>query len=172
LANAGVNYTVVGGTAGQVAEVRIGTDRTLPSLELSGRPPSEIRAARAQFEAQLRAELAAAGYPTSADPADINWPLLFGVMLTFLVAATALYGPLAACLVELFPTRIRYTAMSVPYHVGTGWFGGLQPAISFAIVTAVGNIYAGLWFPVIVTGLALLIALVFLPETKDRDITA
>jgi len=91
-------------------------------------------------------------------------------MVTFIVAATALYGPLAACMVELFPTRIRYTAMRFPYPVGTGWFRGLQPAISFANVTAVGDIYAGLWFPFIVTAVAIMLTFVLLPETRHRSV--
>jgi hypothetical protein len=97
---------------------------------------------------------------------------VFAMMALFIVAACALYGPQAAALVELFPTRIRYTAMSFPYHIGTGWFGGLLPAIVFAINTATGSIYMGLWFPVIVTALAALITFLFWPETKDRDIHA
>ena len=99
----------------------------------------------------------------------------FGVylmMALFVIAATALYGPQAAALVELFPTRIRYTALSVPYHIGVGWLGGLLPAIVFAINTTTGSIYNGLWFPVIVTAIAALVTLLFLPETKDRDIHA
>jgi hypothetical protein len=93
-------------------------------------------------------------------------------LLVMALAATALYGPQAAALVELFPTRIRYTAMSLPYHIGTGWFGGLLPAIVFAINTATGTIYSGLWFPVICTAIAATVCLLFLPETKNRDIHA
>jgi MFS family permease len=171
LANAGVNYRNEVGNPSAPAEVRIG-DVTVQSVSAFGLAPSEVKKIRADFDKELKAALVAKGYPEKADPAAINWPLAFAVMLVFITAATALYGPLAACLVELFPTRIRYTAMSVPYHIGTGWFGGLQPAISFAIVTAVGDIYAGLWFPVIITALALIIAFFFLPETKDRDINA
>lgn len=171
LANNGVNYANASAAPGAVAIVRVG-DTMVESVDARGLEPSEVKAKRAEFETRLKTALTANGYPESAAKDSINWLLLFGVMVTFIVAATALYGPLAACLVELFPTRIRYTAMSFPYHVGTGWFGGLQPAISFAIVTAVGDIYAGLWFPVIVTALALVIAFFFLPETKDRDIHA
>lgn len=171
LSNAGVNYSNAPAAPGAGAEVWIGA-RTIPAPSAVGLPPSEVKALRSAFEASLKSELASAGYPSAADPSRINWTLAFFVLVVFIVAATALYGPLAACLVELFPTRVRYTAMSFPYHIGTGWFGGLQPAISFAIVTAVGDIYAGLWYPVIVTALALVIAAVFLPETKDRDIHA
>jgi hypothetical protein len=97
---------------------------------------------------------------------------VFLMMALFVVAATALYGPQAAALVELFPTRIRYTALSLPYHIGTGWFGGLLPAIVFAINTATGNINAGLWFPTIITAISVTVTLLFWPETKDRDIHA
>jgi hypothetical protein len=97
---------------------------------------------------------------------------VFLMMALFIVAATALYGPQAAALVEMFPTRIRYTALSVPYHLGVGVFGGLLPAIVFAINTATGSIYAGLWFPTIVTAISVLVTFFFWPETKDRDIHA
>ena len=130
----------------------------------------EDPAKRAAFEKELKAVLTAKNYPAGAAEEAVNWPLLVSVMLAFIVACTALYGPLAAAMVELFPTRIRYTAMSVPYHIGTGWFGGLQPAISFAIVTATGDIYAGLWFPAIITGIAVICTLLLLPETRTRDI--
>jgi MFS family permease len=167
LANNGVNYRNEAAPPGTLASVRVG-DQVVQGVDASGAAPSEVKAARAELETRLKAVLAAQGYPTTAAEAEIDWPVLFAVMVTFIVAATALYGPLAACLVELFPTRIRYTAMSVPYHVGTGWFGGLQPAISFAIVTAVGDIYAGLWFPFIVTAVALVLTLLLLPETRHR----
>jgi hypothetical protein len=132
----------------------------------------------------LRESLTQAGYPAAAPGPMQNWSVaeiarvfqekfgVIAVMALFIVAATALYGPQAAALVELFPTRIRYTAMSFPYHIGTGWFGGLLPAIVFAINTATGSLYQGLWFPVIVTAIAALIMFFFWPETKDRDIHA
>ncbi|MBL8550048.1 MAG: MFS transporter [Hyphomonadaceae bacterium] len=169
LSAAGVSYSSEAGPAGAPARIRIGaTEVQAESAE--GKSPTEIRAARAAFDGQLRQALTAAGYPSAADPAQINYALVFGVLALFIVAATALYGPQAAALVELFPTRIRYTALSFPYHIGTGWFGGLLPATVFAINTATGNIYAGLWFPVIVTAVAILVTLIFWPETKDRDI--
>jgi hypothetical protein len=112
--------------------------------------------------------LLAAGYPKSADPAQANMTLLIIILLAFVVAATALYGPQAAALVEMFPTRIRYTAMSFPYHVGTGWVGGFLPVTSFAIVAITGNIYAGLWYSVIFTGISVVVSLLFLKETAGR----
>ena len=121
-------------------------------------------------EADLTAALKAAGYPEKADPAKIDWALLLGVMMVFVVAATALYGPQAAALVELFPTRVRYTGMGVPYNIGTGWVGGLLPASSFALTAAVGDMYFGLWYPVVFTLAAILVSFFFLPETKGKTL--
>jgi len=184
LSNAGVSYTTVAGQAGAIAQVRIGDVATMQSVSAVGQSLSDVRATRQAFDAQLRAALTDAGYPAAAPGAMQAWSFseiarvftekwgVFAMMALFIVAATALYGPQAAALVELFPTRIRYTALSFPYHIGTGWFGGLLPAIVFAINTATGSIYMGLWFPVIVTALAALITFLFWPETKDRDIHA
>ena len=121
-------------------------------------------------EGDIRAALAAAGYPERADPERMNLPGAFAVLMIFVIAATALYGPMAACLVELFPTRIRYTAMSLPYHVGTGWVGGFVPFTAFAIVAATGDIYAGLWYPFAFTLVAALVCLFWLPETLGRSL--
>jgi hypothetical protein len=96
--------------------------------------------------------------------------MVFGILMIFIVAATALYGPQAASLVELFPTRVRYTAMSLPYHVGTGWDGGLLPASSFALVAASGNIYFGLWYAAVFTAIAVIVTFFLMPETKGRDL--
>jgi MFS family permease len=184
LTNAGVSYTTEAGPANTLARIRIG-DAEVESVSAAGLSNSEIRTARAAFEtAVLRPALNAAGYPEHAPGAMQNWSFgeitrvfsekigVFLMMALFVIAATALYGPQAAALVELFPTRIRYTALSVPYHIGVGWLGGLLPAIVFAINTATGSIYQGLWFPVIVTAIAALVTFFFLPETKDRDIHA
>ena len=119
---------------------------------------------------RLAKALAAANYPAKADPARVNLPGLFGVMMIFAVAATALFGPIASALVELFPMRIRYTAMSLPYHVGTGWVGGFVPVTAFAIVTATGNIYAGLWYPMIFTAISVFTLPLLLPEVRGRPI--
>jgi MFS family permease len=169
LASAGVSYTTAQAPAGALAQVRVG-DTAIDSIDATGRPLAEIRAARGEFEGRLRAVLTQAGYPSAADPAQTNLPAVIGILLLMALAATALYGPQAAALVELFPTRIRYTAMSLPYHIGTGWFGGLLPATVFAINTATGTIYSGLWFPAICTAIAATVTLLFWPETKDRDI--
>lgn len=182
LSNAGISYRTIDAPVGATARIEIGDDVVVESVSAVGQSASEIRAARTAFNDRLREALAQAGYPTAAPGAMQGWSFaevlrvfgeksgVIGVMALFIVAACALYGPQAAALVELFPTRIRYTAMSFPYHIGTGWFGGLLPAIVFAINTATGSIYQGLWFPVIVTALAIIITFFFWPETKDRDI--
>jgi MFS family permease len=184
LASAGVSYTTQDGPAGELARIRIGDAIEVESVSATGQSLTEIRATRTAFSEQLRGVLNEAGYPAAAAGPMQNWSVaeivrvftekwgVIAVMILFIVAATALYGPQAAALVELFPTRIRYTAMSFPYHVGTGWFGGLLPAIVFAINTATGSIYSGLWFPAIATAIAALVTFFFWPETKDRDIHA
>ena len=106
----------------------------------------------------------------AADPAAIHYPLLITVLMLFVVAATALYGPQASALVEMFPTRIRYTAMSLPYHVGTGWVGGFLPVTSFAIVAATGDIYAGLWYSVAFTAISAIVTLFWIRETKGKPL--
>ena len=133
-----------------------------------GLAASELKTLKTETGDHIGAALSASGYPKAADPASTNMPLLIGVLLLFVVAATALYGPQAAALVEMFPTRIRYTAMSFPYHVGTGWVGGFLPVTSFAIVAITGNIYAGLWYSVIFTGISVVVSLLFLKETAGR----
>jgi MFS family permease len=125
-----------------------------------------LKALKAATGDQLKAQLLASGYPAGADPAAIHYPMLLLVLLGFVVAATALYGPQAAALVEMFPTRIRYTALSLPYHVGTGWVGGFLPVTSFAIVAITGDIYAGLWYAVGFTALSAIVTILFLKETR------
>jgi hypothetical protein len=125
---------------------------------------------KAGVDAKLKAALKAAGYPAKADPARLDALGMFAILMIFVVAATALFGPLAACLVELFPTRVRYTAMSLPYNIGTGWIGGFLPFTAFAIVVATGNIYAGLWYPVVFTAISVVTTVFFLPETKGRSL--
>ena len=119
-----------------------------------------------------REALLAAGYPVKADPAKINWPMTLGILTLFLVYVTMVYGPIAAFLVELFPTKIRYTSMSLPYHIGNGWFGGMLPLVATAVAAATGNIYNGLWYPIIVALMSVVVGSFFLREAKHRDITA
>jgi MFS family permease len=170
LANAGVSYVNVAAAPGQAAMVRVGLS-TIPSLDARGLPKDVAKAIKASVDGKIKDGLARAGYPAKADPKRMNLPGAFGVMLVFTIAATALFGPIAACLVELFPTRIRYTAMSLPYHIGTGWVGGFVPFTAFAIVAAVGNIYSGLWYPFAFTLISVVATLFLLPETKDRSLT-
>ena len=169
LANAGVSYRNEAGVPGQTAMVRVGA-WTVPSTSAVGLSPDVAKAVKASVETRIKTALAQAGYPTRADPERMNiWGAL-GVMFVFVVAACALYGPIAASLVELFPTRVRYTAMSLPYHVGTGWVGGFVPFTAFAIVTATGDIYSGLWYPFAFTALSVVVCFFLLPETKGRPL--
>jgi hypothetical protein len=147
--------------------VVIGTETVpVPSGEKLG--AAGLKALKSKAANAIGSELLEAGYPKGADPKYSNMTLLIVILLAFVVAATALYGPQAAALVEMFPTRIRYTAMSFPYHVGTGWVGGFLPVTSFAIVAITGNIYAGLWYSVIFTGISVVVSLLFLKETSGR----
>ncbi len=169
LSNAGVSYDNESASPGTVASVRVG-DVTIPSVEGTGLEGEALRAARADVDTRVKAALAQAGYPTVPDPARVNLLAVFGILMVFMIAATAVYGPQAAALVELFPTRVRYTAMSLPYNVGTGWVGGLLPAASFALVAWSGDIYFGLWYAVGFTAVAAVVAILFLPETRGRDL--
>ncbi|HJS80587.1 MAG TPA: MFS transporter, partial [Vitreimonas sp.] len=171
LARAGVNYTSENAPIGAEAEVRIGQDVLIAPTPR--RLPHEARAGEiTAFQTELRSVLDAHGYPAAADPAAINKPLVVAILALLVIYVTMVYGPIAAMLVELFPTRIRYTSMSLPYHIGNGWFGGFLPTTSFAIVAATGNIYNGLWYPIIVAGVTFFIGLLFLPETFKRNIDA
>lgn len=171
LSNAGIPYETVDAAAGAPTTIRVG-GAEVASVDGAGLTPAALKAARTDVETRARAALTAAGYPAKADPARINMPLTFAILMIFMVAACALYGPQAAALVELFPTRVRYTAMSLPYNIGTGWVGGLLPAASFALVAASGNIYFGLWYSVAFTAVAVVVALIWLPETRGRDLDA
>ena len=169
LANAGVSYNNEKGAPGAKAQVKIG-ESVIESGSIAGLPKDAAKAAKTAIEGRIKGGLTAAGYPAKADLARMNLPGVFGVLLVFVIAATALFGPIAACLVELFPTRIRYTAMSLPYHIGTGWVGGFVPFTAFAIVAAVGNIYSGLWYPFAFTAISVVTCLLFLPETNKRSL--
>jgi MFS family permease len=152
-----VNYNNEIAPAGTKASVKIG-DQT-------------IAADTPDLAKTIAAAVKAHGYPASADPNDINYPMTLLLLVILVVYVTMVYGPIAAWLVELFPTRIRYSGLSLPYHIGNGWFGGFLPATVTAIAVATGNIYSGLWYPIVVAAMSLVVGLIFLPETKDRDIT-
>jgi hypothetical protein len=122
------------------------------------------------FQAEVHTALVNAGYPDAADPQQVNRPLVIGIIVLIMLMVTAAYAPLAAMLVELFPAQVRYTSMSLPYHIGNGWFGGFLPTTAFAMVAATGNIHFGLWYPVVIAGLTAVIGLLFLPETFRRKI--
>ena len=170
LAKAGVPYTIQAAPAGTVAEVRIGAT-PVPSYEGAGLAAEDGKAQGDAFGAALKAALTEAGYPEKADPARINKPMVLLILTILVLYVTMVYGPIAAWLVELFPTRIRYTSMSLPYHIGNGWFGGFLPTIAFALVAATGNIYYGLWYPIVIALMTFVIGSLFLRETKDVDIT-
>jgi MFS family permease len=169
LTQSGVSYRNVAAPAGTIAQVKVG-DIVVPSADGRSLDTKALTALKADTAGRIRAELKTAGYPLKADPARIDILMLFAVLMLFCVGATALYGPQAATLVELFPTRIRYTALSLPYHLGTGWVGGFLPASAFAMVAAKGDIYFGLWYPVVATTIAIVAMIFFLPETKGRSL--
>jgi MFS family permease len=171
LASAGVPYRNSTAQEGMQARVQIG-DVVIPSPNGRDLGAAALAAVKAKFAGSLKSVLRQAGYPAVADSGRLNVPRTLAILLIFIVAAAALYGPQAAALVELFPTRIRYTALSFPYHVGVGWFGGFLPVTAYAIVVATGNIYAGLWYPTIVAATGFVIALLFLPETNSREIAS
>ena len=171
LAGASVSYENVEAPAGTVASIKIGAV-AIPSYTSKGIPADEAKKKDAEFKKAVADDLKTAGYPTKADPARINTVMVIAILTYLVILVTMVYGPIAAMLVELFPTRIRYTSMSLPYHIGNGWFGGLLPTTAFAIVAQTGNMYNGLWYPVIVAGMTFVVGMLFVKETKDVDIYA
>ncbi|HET6414062.1 MAG TPA: MFS transporter [Anaeromyxobacter sp.] len=169
LAKRGIPYRNEEAPAGTVASIRVG-DTVLSSFAGTGLPTADFKAKQAAFEKQAGAAMSAAGYPVKADLSAINKPMVVLLLTILVIYVTMVYGPIAAWLVELFPARIRYTSMSLPYHIGNGWFGGFLPTISFAMVAASGDIYYGLWYPIVVAVMTAVIGLIFMPETKDREI--
>ncbi len=152
-----VNYNNVTAPPGTTASVKVG-EQVIP-------------ADTPDIGKVIAGAIKAHGYPAAADPNNINYVMTVVLLVILVIYVTMVYGPIAAWLVELFPTRIRYTGLSLPYHIGNGWFGGFLPATVFAIVAATGNIYSGLWYPIAVAAMSFVVGLLFLPETKDRDIT-
>ncbi|HEY3947538.1 MFS transporter [Phenylobacterium sp.] len=171
LANAGVSYANEKAPAGSVAVVKIGAV-ALPSFKGEGLAAADLKTQKAAWTKALGGDLKAAGYPAKADPARINVPLTVFWLWLLVVYVTMVYGPIAAALVEMFPTRIRYTSMSLPYHVGNGWFGGFLPTTAFAMVAASGNIYFGLWYPVVVAAVTFVVGLFFVKEMRGNPIKA
>jgi hypothetical protein len=169
LAKSAVSYTSQEAPAGTVAQIKIG-DKTFTAPDPAQVTGDERKAAIKAFTTEVKAALAAAGYPAKANPDQINKPLTVALLFYLVLLVTMVYGPIAALLVELFPSRIRYTSMSLPYHIGNGWFGGFLPTTAFAMVAATGDIYYGLWYPIVVAGLTLIVGLLFLPETFRKNI--
>jgi MFS family permease len=166
LVTKGISFSTAQSTDGRTAVV-VGTE-PVAIAGGEGLNAAELKTLKAETAATIGAELSEAGFPASANLAHGNMTLLVILLLMFVVASTALYGPQAAALVEMFPTRVRYTAMSLPYHVGTGWVGGFLPVTSFALVAVTGNIYSGLWYAVIFTAISVVVSLFFLKETAGR----
>ncbi|GAA0736411.1 MFS transporter [Sphingomonas japonica] len=169
LAKGGLDYANVAAPPGTLAEIRIG------STVIAAPDPSQVSgppraAAVTAFQGDVSAALAAAGYPARADPAQIDRVTVVAILTALVLLVTMVYGPIAALLVELFPSRIRYTSMSLPYHIGNGWFGGFLPTVAFAMVAATGDITYGLWYPVTVAAMTLIVGLLFLPETFRRNL--
>jgi len=169
LASSSVSYENIAGAAGEPAKIKIG-ETEIASYSSKGLSGDESKAKSAEFKKAVADALKEAGYPAKADPEEVD-KVKVTIILTYLVIlVTMVYGPIAAMLVEMFPTRIRYTSMSLPYHIGNGWFGGLLPTTAFAIVAQTGNMYNGLWYPIIVAGMTFVIGMLFVKETKDVDI--
>ena len=169
LAKGSVNYENEAAPAGTVAQVKIG-DTVIDSFEGVGLPAEEFKAKSDTFAAAMTAAVTAAGYPAKADPEQINHVMVTVLLVYLVILVTMVYGPIAATLVEMFPTKIRYTSMSLPYHIGNGWFGGFLPTISFALVAAQGDIYYGLWYPIVIAAMTFVVGMFLVHETKDHHI--
>jgi len=168
LSKAGLNYENVAAPAGTIAQIKVGDTviNTYDGKAADAKDQGKV------FDKTLATTLKSAGYPPKADSSQINWPMSVVILTILVIYVTMVYGPIAAMLVEMFPTRIRYTSMSLPYHIGNGWFGGFLPATAFAIVAAKGNIYSGLWYPIVIAVITFVIGMLFVRETKDSDIYA
>ena len=168
LSRSGLNYHNEAAPAGTMATVKIG-DKVIQSVDAKA---ADAKDAVKAFEANMSSTLKADGYPPKAEPAQMNKPMVVVLLTILVIFVTMVYGPIAAMLVEMFPTRIRYTSMSLPYHIGNGWFGGFLPATAFAIVATNGDIYSGLWYPIVIALATFVIGMLFIKETKDVDIYA
>ena len=171
LAGASVSYENAAGAVGVPATIKIG-ETVITGYTAKGLPADEAKKKDAEFKKSVADALKAAGYPSKADPAKVDKVMVTLILFYLVLLVTMVYGPIAAMLVEMFPTRIRYTSMSLPYHIGNGWFGGLLPTTAFAIVAQTGNMYNGLWYPIIIAGATFVIGTLFIRETKDVDIYA
>jgi hypothetical protein len=176
LAQNSASYSNVTLPAGSPTTLRIGDQVLTPpvaTLNASGDRFDEASvAAIGEFRKQLGSALGAAGYPIKADPEKINKPEVVLILTVLVIYVTMVYGPIAAALVEMFPTRIRYSSLSLPYHIGNGWFGGLMPTIAFAMVASNGDIFYGLWYPIVIAAISFVVGMLFVRESKDVDIYA
>ncbi|MFN4350662.1 MAG: MFS transporter [Hylemonella sp.] len=171
LAGASVSYENAVGAAGTPASIKIG-ETVITGYTAKGIPADEAKTKDAEFKKAVADALKEHGYPAKADMAKVDKVMVIAILTYLVILVTMVYGPIAAMLVEMFPTRIRYTSMSLPYHIGNGWFGGLLPTTAFAIVAQTGNMYNGLWYPIIIAGMTFVIGMIFVKETKDVDIYA
>ncbi len=171
LAANSVSYDNIVAPAGTIATIKVG-ETEIVGYTSKGVEPAEAKAKDAEFKKSVSEALKAAGYPAKADPAKVDKVTVIAILTYLVILVTMVYGPIAAALVEMFPTRIRYTSMSLPYHIGNGWFGGLMPTTAFAIVAQTGNMYNGLWYPIIIASATFVIGILFVRETKDVDIYA
>ena len=169
LAKKAIPYTLRVAPEGTGAQIWIGND-WVPGFDGNRIPPDQFKFRYAEFDRSMTVAIREAGYPYRADPSQVNKPVVLLLLTLLVIYVTMVYGPIAAWLVELFPARIRYTSMSLPYHIGNGWFGGFLPTVAFAMVAATGDIYYGLWYPVVTALLTVAVGTFFLPETKDREI--
>ena len=167
LARRSVNYTNANAPAGTTASIKIG-DKVIQSYD--AKKVADPKAAAADFTAKFTEAVNAAGYPVKADPEEINKPMVLAILVILVIYVTMVYGPIAAMLVEMFPTRIRYTSMSLPYHIGNGWFGGLLPTTAFAMVALKGDVYYGLWYPIIVALGTFVIGTFFITEERNVNL--
>ena len=167
LAKSGVPYSNQSAPVGSVAVVHIGSVE-VPAFDGGVMSAADFKQASEKFSKELSGKLKEAGYPPKADPERINYPVVLLLLFILVLYVTMVYGPIAAWLVELFPARIRYTSMSLPYHIGNGWFGGFLPTVAFALVALTGDIYYGLWYPIIVCLITVVIGAAFLPETAGK----
>jgi hypothetical protein len=169
LARNAVSYINQAAPAGKIGSVSIG-DVVIEGFEGNGLAKDEFRKKTVEFDRSMSQAIRAQGYPAKADMKQVDYPMVTLLLTLLVIYVTMVYGPIAAWLVELFPARIRYTSVSLPYHIGNGWFGGFLPTTAFAMVAATGDIYFGLWYPVIIAAATAVIGTLFLPETKDREI--
>jgi MFS family permease len=170
LAKKYIPYSNVAAPAGTVASITVGDGAPIPAFNGTGLPGAEFKAKAGEFDKTMAAAVLAAGYPAKADMSKVNVPMVIFLLFILALYVTIVYAPIAAWLVELFPARIRYTSMSLPYHIGNGWFGGFLPTIAFAMVAATGDIYYGLWYPIVIALMTVVVGSIVMPETKDRSI--